>query len=206
MEYLKGSFVKFNEDKLEGFLVKFTDENNKDLDGDYFSSETNFGFESKATVPVFFHHGNDPYVKKTQIGTATLVKMDEGLHIQYIIDQRNKYKNFLQSLKKSLDKDGEPVLGWSSGAVPHLLEKEKSGHIKQWILAEASLTYTPAEPTNIVKSLNADKVQKAIDYILRHDLTDVQKEQIKSIFKEEVNKDDVIINELLTTIQEFKWT
>jgi hypothetical protein len=203
MEYLKSGDLKVVDNVLSGYLVRFTSEKDTDLDGEYFDKNTEFGFEKTTERPVFFHHGNNKHVKKIQIGNSKLTKTDDGIFIEAILKERSGYEQAILQLGK------KSKLGWSSGAVPNLIERDGK-YIKQWIIGEASVTHTPAEYRNITKSVNADKVQKAIDYILRHNLTDVQKEQIKSVFNEEVNKDvnkdDVIINELLTTIQEFKWT
>jgi len=55
-------------------------------------------------------------------------------------------------------------LGWSSGALGHLVEREPAGkafHIKTWFIGEASLTPTPAEPRNNampVKSLSTPEM------------------------------------------------
>ena len=60
-----------------------------------------------------------------------------------------------------------PVLGWSSGAASHLVERQnvgKSAMITFWQLAEASLTPTPAEPRTsamITKSLPPEATPEA---------------------------------------------
>jgi hypothetical protein len=204
MEYLKSADLKVVDNVLSGYLVRFTSAKDTDLDGEYFDKSTEFGFDKTTERPVFFHHGNNKHVKKVQIGNGKLTKTDDGIFIEAVLKERSGYEQAILQLGK------KSKLGWSSGAVPNLIERS-GNYIKQWIIGEASVTHTPAEYRNITKSYEANKLQKAINYILKHDLTDVQKEQLKSLFPETEtktkNNDDVIMkyNELLTTIEGFKW-
>lgn len=48
------------------------------------------------------------------------------------------------------------ALGFSSGAMPHLVKTTKSGHITRWPWVELSLTPTPANPAAVVYAVKAD--------------------------------------------------
>jgi len=63
----------------------------------------------------------------------------------------DSYQKMIQELAKS------GKLGYSSGATGHMVERKKMAdgryEITRWPIGEASLTPTPAEPMNMVKSL-----------------------------------------------------
>jgi hypothetical protein len=63
----------------------------------------------------------------------------------------DQYQKMIQELAKS------GKLGYSSGATGHMVERKKMSdgryEITRWPIGEASLTPTPAEPMNMVKSL-----------------------------------------------------
>ena len=78
--------------------------------------------------------------------------MDEkGLWYEAQVEMADKYQKMIADLAKS------GKLGYSSGATGHMVERKKSAdgryEITRWPIGEASLTPTPAEPMNMVKSL-----------------------------------------------------
>jgi hypothetical protein len=139
-----GSAVKSIAGKPGGYAVRF---GGKDLTGDDFGKDTNFGFAGQDTrrVDILLHHAQ-PLETKTgkhiqvtePIGYATLKMAEDGVLIdEAILFNADRYG-------KHLDK-----LGWSTGAAAHSVIREQ-GHIKQWQIAEVSLTPIPAEPRNMV--------------------------------------------------------
>lgn len=130
--------------KIGGYLVRYTDESSPDLAGDYFTADTELGTVEE--LPVLYHHGQDAKIGKRILWRGKLQKDDLGLWIEAQLAMRDEYEASIYKLAE----DGK--LGWSSGAVSHLVEREQKSPnvawIKMWWVAEASLTPTPAEPRN----------------------------------------------------------
>jgi phage head maturation protease len=139
---------------VKGYLVRFGSPDTTDLEGDYFTKSTDFGFPIKAgeRVPlnVYYHHGMDKTIGKKSIGTG-YVKMDEtGLWYEAQLDMADEYGSMIAKLCK------QGKMGYSSGAAGHMVERKsvgKASEITRWCIAEASITPTPAEYRNSVKSL-----------------------------------------------------
>lgn len=139
---------------VKGYLVRFGSPDATDLEGDFFTPQTDFGFPIKAgeRVPLnlYYHHGMDKFVGKKSIGTGFL-KMDEtGLWYEAQLDMADEYGSMIAKLCK------QGKMGYSSGAAGHMVERKsvgKASEITRWCIAEASITPTPAEYRNSVKSL-----------------------------------------------------
>lgn len=161
MRMAHGSAIKTLDDgHIGGYLITFGSPDQTDLYGDYFTKDTDFGFEGELKTAVYFNHripiktrAGDYFVIKTKIGEGTLSKDDTGILIDAILYNRAEYEAALHAL------------GWSSGTAEHLIEAEKVGKafwLKSWPLGlDASITPMPAEPRNDVidkalKSLMAD--------------------------------------------------
>jgi hypothetical protein len=170
----------------DGYLVRFSTADDPDITAqkDFFTKDTYFGEATK--VPVYFHHGLPIEVKmadgstktfgpgKVKIGVGELKTDDTGVFIDAVLDESGEYVTAVQQLLEA------GVLGWSSGSASHLVTREavaddngttKAHNIKQWLLAEASLTHTPAEPRNVaspvltsVKSLLGQYGAYSYDY------------------------------------------
>ena len=147
----EGDAVKaIGENKVGGYLVRFSSPKDPDLSGEFFTKSTQFGPAS--ILPVFYHHGFDGSIGKRVLGKAD-VKFDEvGMWVEAQLEMRDEYEKQIYELAKS------GKLGWSSGSMSHLVEYEsvgKSTWIKTWIVGEASLTPTPAEARNEVIPLKS---------------------------------------------------
>jgi HK97 family phage major capsid protein len=156
-----GDAVKvIGENKVGGYLVRFSSEQDPDLVGDFFTKDTDLGIEAGSRLPVYYQHGYDTVLKSRKLGRATAEYQDVGIWLEAQLEMRDEYERGLMELAAA------GKLGWSSGAAGHLVEREqvgKSWHIKSWPIAEASLTPTPAEPRNTaisVKSLFTDNEQE----------------------------------------------
>ena len=139
---------------VKGYLVRFGSPDATDLEGDYFTPQTDFGFPIKAgeRVPlnVYYHHGMDKVVGKKSIGTGYVKMDDTGLWYEAQLDMADEYGNMIAKLCK------QGKMGYSSGAAGHMVERKsvgKASEITRWCIAEASITPTPAEYRNSVKSL-----------------------------------------------------
>jgi phage head maturation protease len=139
---------------VKGYLVRFGSPDATDLEGDYFTKSTDFGFPIKAgeRVPlnVYYHHGMDKVVGKKSIGTGYVKMDDTGLWYEAQLDMADEYGSMIAKLCK------QGKMGYSSGAAGHMVERKsvgKASEITRWCIAEASITPTPAEYRNSVKSL-----------------------------------------------------
>ena len=129
------------EGRVGGYLVVWGDAARRDLEGEYFTPETELGLDWYPRRPVLYHHGLDEAVGSAVIGVIDKLKADAvGLWAEAQLDLRHKYINAVRRLVK------RGVLGWSSGSLPHLVEVAGDGRIKRWPIVEGSLTPTPAEP------------------------------------------------------------
>ena len=160
----------------------------EDLTGDRFSKDTDFGAtRSFVGMPVYYDHALGGI--KSAIGTVKAwTPTDEGIDVEIELDRRHKYVADVMKLAE------KGALGLSTGAASHLVERI-GGDIKRWIVAEISLTPTPAEPrtTTEVKT-TGNPVRTAAD-VTGHDDTNrsTSTEDTMSDIKEAVK---AAINEL----------
>jgi len=157
MDVLTSTVDGIKSDRLgyvKGYLVRFGDTKATDLEGDYFTKATDYGFplEEGKRVPlnVYYHHGMDQMVGKKSIGTGYIKMTDEGLWYEAQLDLADEYGKMVAKLCK------QGKMGFSSGAAAHMVERKSMGgasEIIRWPIAEASITPTPAEFRNSVKSL-----------------------------------------------------
>jgi hypothetical protein len=128
--------------KVGGYLVKFTSAAQPDLVGDFFDRATDFDIEPGDPTRIYYNHGLDPTLKRRKLGTGTLTIDDTGVWVEAQLALRDDYERAIYSLAEA------GKLGWSSGTLPNLVEREPAGkaiHIKAWPLGkDASLTPTPA--------------------------------------------------------------
>lgn len=145
-----GSAVKaLGSGKVGGYLVEFTDYDAKkgvppDLAKEFFTKSTDLDIETGDRRTVYFNHGQDATLKRRKLSKAEL-KVDEvGVWAETILDTSDQY------LAKIYEMVEAGKLGWSSGSLPHLVEKKavKGGfaEIVTWPIGEASLTHTPCNP------------------------------------------------------------
>lgn len=157
MDVLTSTVDGIKSDRLgyvKGYLVRFGDTKTADLEGDYFTASTDYGFPitegKRVPLNVYYHHGMDQAVGKKSIGTG-FIKMDsEGLWYEAQLDMADEYGKMIAKLCK------QGKMGFSSGAAAHMVERKSMGtaaEITRWPIAEASITPTPAEFRNSVKSL-----------------------------------------------------
>ena len=127
--------------RVGGYLIVWGSHDRRDLQGEYFTPETELGLGWYDKRPVLYHHGLDGNLKAAVIGTIdTLVADETGVWAEAQLDLRQRY---VRAVQKLVDKG---VLGWSSGSLPHLVAVTDNGQIKRWPIVEGSLTPAPAEP------------------------------------------------------------
>ena len=157
-----GSELKaLGEGKVGGYLVRFSTAEDPDLTGDFFTKDTDLHYPPE--MPVLYNHGLDKTIKKRVIGKASVSIDDVGAWAEAQLNLRDEYEKEIYKLVEA------GKLGYSSGALSHLVEREPAGKaafIKSWFVGEVSLTPTPAEPRNSVvslKSLIPDEAALPID-------------------------------------------
>ena len=139
---------------VKGYLIRFGDPQTTDLEGDYFTPQTDYGFKiangEKVPLNLYYHHGLDSMVGKKSIGSG-YIKMDHaGLWYEAQIDMADEYGKMIADLVK------RGKMGYSSGAAGHMVERKSVAGVQEiirWPIAEASITPTPAEYRNSVKGL-----------------------------------------------------
>ena len=133
--------INADEGRVGGYLVVWGDSAQRDLEGEYFTQDTELGLDWYDRRPVLFHHGMDGQVKSAVIGVIDTLRADAiGVWAEAQLDMRQRY---VRAVHKLIDRG---VLNWSSGSLPHLVEVTGEGRIMQWPIVEGSLTPTPAEP------------------------------------------------------------
>src|SRR5690606_12798028 len=113
----------------------------RDLQGEYFTPETELGLDWYDRRPVLYHHGLDGDLKAAVIGVIDTLRPDEvGVWAEAQLDMRQRY---VRAVHRLIERG---ILGWSSGSLPPLVEVTDDGAIKRWPIVEGSLTPAPAEP------------------------------------------------------------
>lgn len=148
--YFGGSVKALGGGKVGGYLVQFGDTKNTDLEGDYFTSDTDFDIDDNLKrSTVYYNHGLDPVLKNRRLGRVDMSVKDAGIWLQGQLDLRDEYEQAVYQMVEA------GKLGWSSGTAPHLVEREQKSngafHITHWPLGlDASVTPIPAEPRTAV--------------------------------------------------------
>lgn len=147
-----GAIKALGNGRVGGYLALFTGPDQPDLQGDYFTKTTDFSIDNGDQRPIYYRHGVHPLIKSQRIGKATLTVDDVGVFVDGEIDLRNKYIRALYM--RAEQKKDEPFLGWSSGALAHMVDRQpvQNSKVKEivcWPIGEASLTPCPVEPRTV---------------------------------------------------------
>ncbi|MCY4540176.1 MAG: phage major capsid protein [Chloroflexi bacterium] len=127
--------------RIGGYMLVWGEADRRDLQGEFFTPQTDVGLDWYEQRPVLYHHGLDGALKAAVIGVIDTLRPDEtGLWAEAQLDL---HKRYVRAVRRLVDLG---VLSWSSGSLPHLVDVEADGRIKCWPIVEGSLTPTPAEP------------------------------------------------------------
>jgi phage head maturation protease len=141
--YYGGAVKALGDNRVGGYLIAFTDDSQRDLHGEYFTTDTDLMLED---YPIkgeraLYHHGLDATIGVKRIGQVTDVKVDSaGVWIEAQLEAADSYQQAILKLVES------GKLGWSSGALPQSVRVAPDGKIEKWCVIEASLTPSPAMP------------------------------------------------------------
>lgn len=139
--------LKMEEDvaTVGGYGVIFGGE---DLEGERFAADTDYMPDLVPVKLVLYDHALGEV--KQIIGQAVAEKIDEvGIWVEAQLDRSREY---VEAVIELVEKG---VLGWSSGSVGRLVERDGK-NIKRWPIIEYSLTPTPAEP----RTLGVERIKK----------------------------------------------
>ncbi len=103
----------------------------KDVANDTFTKQTIFGDGKRPFIgmPVYYDHALNGV--KSSIGEVTAwTPTDAGIDVEIELNRRHKYYKQIMELITS------GALGLSTGAVPHLVERQ-NGIMKRWPVADA---------------------------------------------------------------------
>jgi len=149
--YFSDELKALGDGKIGGFLVRYSTAEDPDLTKDYFDSKSVINIPDN--IPLLYNHGMDSTLKKRPIGKVIRTEyQDAGVWAEAQMNIRDDYEKAIYAMAE------KGKLGFSSGALSHLVEREPAGkamHIKTWFIGEASLTPTPAEYRNTVQSLKS---------------------------------------------------
>lgn len=140
-------FVKGSELSIEGLGIPYGGPfGGKDLDGEFFTKDTDFCFDWFPERPTIYDHGLDGDMQTTVVGKVTKHEpVDDGIWTRAQLNKNHRYLTAVQELVQ------QGALSFSSGAMPHLVQKDvKTGEITRWPWIELSLTPTPANPDAVI--------------------------------------------------------
>ncbi len=142
--------------RIGGYLIVWGSPQARDLQGEWFTPETDLCLDLYPLRPIFYDHGADRTIKATMIGVIDTLKADEvGLWCEGQLDRHNRYVRAVQQLV------AKGALGWSSGSLPHLVIKSADGEIVRWPVIEGSVTPVPAEPRHTTVAAIKSAVREA---------------------------------------------
>lgn len=181
----------------------------KDLDGEYFSKNTDFGRRKDGSLMVptvysYYDHAINPAIGREMLGTAKFVEeTDEGLIWDIEIDRAHRYHDMLALMAE------RSLLGASTQPVQTAVDIDWStGEIKSWQIVEVSLTPRPANPkATIVEILKNSDLELPNELL---EIGDAEKsvennqdlaDRIDNIFVDEPETNDRMM-EILSSMQD----
>lgn len=137
--------------RVGGYGVVYTGPDDLDLDGQFFSKDTNFWLPggSEGVAWPIYGHAQDPTLSNKRFSSEPWKVRDDdaGLWMEGQLEIADKYDEMI--LEEGI-KPGK--MGLSTGALPHLVsvseaegEKNVGEHIDDWPLYEVSITPQPSE-------------------------------------------------------------
>jgi hypothetical protein len=121
-------------------LLLWGDDTHLDLQGEYFTPETELWLDHYKGAPALFHHGLDDAVGLSVIGHRVKAEPDGiGVWVEDWIDVSNKYWALVQPLLEA------ERLYYSPGSSPHLVKTASDGRLLSFPVVEDTLTPIPAQ-------------------------------------------------------------
>ena len=148
-----GEIKALGDGRVGGYLVRFGNKDEKDLEGEFFTAKTYYGPADGDGADTLVHHGL-PLPHDTDDAELVLelenlarkilaplkTKRDAlGVWGETILDMADKYEKLIHEMVE------KGKLKWSSRSVSSLIRKKVSGEITRWPIVEGSFTPFPAE-------------------------------------------------------------
>ena len=135
--------------EIDILAIPFGGPNDRDADGEYFSSKTNVHLDKFPTPPLVYYHGSSapgqPSVRPEYIGRTLSHRIDKsGVWVRGVLDKANELAGKVWAAVQA----GTAYA--SSGSVAHLVRKTADAMILEWPLAEISVfdTEDGKQPAN----------------------------------------------------------
>lgn len=123
-----------------GYIAPWGNPEKKDLQGDYFTPETETWANVYKSTPALFHHGLDNKMGLTVIGHRVKAEPDEiGLWVEDWLDVSSEYWRMVKPLLDA------KALFYSPGSASHLVRRAEDGKLLSYPIVEDTLTVTPAQ-------------------------------------------------------------
>jgi len=187
-------------DRLGGYMVLWGDPNKRDLDGEYFTPETEeltAIFKAMGKLPFLYNHATDKTIKTGVVGVIdVMIPDDVGIWYEAQLDSANRYKTAIQNLAR------KQVLGTSSGTLPGARKVSKSGEILRWPIVEGSATTHPAETRMLEHPISEIKANFAsIGLAFEHEHESDTPEDKSGVIRAKLGLLDLLGIELSSTIE-----
>jgi hypothetical protein len=122
----------------------------KDIQGEAFTKSTDFCLDWFEKRPLLYDHALNGTIKTYKVGDVFQAEtQDAGVFVKAELNKRGRYYNIVSKLIE------QNALGFSSGAVPYLVQQDAQKNITRWPWFELSLTTTPANPDAVVYAVKA---------------------------------------------------
>jgi hypothetical protein len=135
--------------RLGGYMALWGSEAARDLDGEFFTPETEEMtaiFDAIGKLPFLYNHATDGALKSSVVGVIDVLAADDvGLWYEAQLKQGERYN---EAIRQLVNKN---MLGTSSGTLPGARRVAKNGQILRWPVIEGSATTTPADPRQVVE-------------------------------------------------------
>lgn len=157
MEYITA--VKAHPDGKWGHLIgvgapfggPFGEGKGRDLDDEYFDTDTDFALHWYSARPILYHHGHDDEIGAEVVGREIKSWIgDEGAWVEAQIDKQAKYAESIWRMVK------EGRLFFSSRSIVDLVKRLSNGKLKFWPVTEWTLTPTPA---NLLAAISVNEAK-----------------------------------------------
>lgn len=145
------SGLKFAEQgEITGIAIPYGSPDRRDGHGEWFDADTDMLLDWFGERPLLLHHGRSD-AGPVAVGRVIAVeKRPEGLWVRAQLDRAGAWFARVRDMLQA------GSLGFSSGALAHLVKTDPSGRILRWPWVELSLTPSPASADARIYSVKSD--------------------------------------------------
>lgn len=135
--YFAGGALKASPNgRVGGYLVVFTNGDDRDSYNEYFTASTDYGLNYYKNQPVLFHHGQKDELV-TPIGIIDTLTTDAyGVYAEAQLDINHEDPTIREYARTAYAQVTAGKLFWSSGSANHLVRMTDDGQITQWFIVE----------------------------------------------------------------------